>query len=76
MQTQRVLDAGELAELVGAVFRYNGLHAVDVTFDVSEGLKAIVTCEDEPLRVRDSPELPLDPMSQAMLRRMRERSNN
>lgn len=76
MQTQRILDQEELASIIAAAFSYNRMRAVDVAFDIREGLKAIVTCEEEPLSVRESPETvsAMDSMSEEMLRRMHERS--
>ena len=76
MQSQRVLDQGEVASIIAAAFSYNGLNATDIAFDVTGGvLRVIATVDEEPLRVRESPEgNGFDSMSADMLTRMRERS--
>ena len=77
MQAQRILDQAEIAEIIAAVFSYNGMTASDIAFDISDGLRAIVTTDDTPLKVCDTPEPEnpesYDAMSTAMLQRMRTR---
>lgn len=75
MRSERILSSDELTQMIDAVFAYNGLHAVDVAFDIRGGLlRVIVTVEDKPLRVADKPE-PMDSMSMDVLRKMRERAS-
>lgn len=76
MDVQYRLTQEDVAQIVAAALSYNGKHPTDVAFDLRNGVEIIVTCEDEPLQVRDSPDSTgsvLDPMSADVLKEMRER---